>query len=219
MTTIYLIRHSVRMSMDRIESYNTNQDELILSEKIILNVEGEERAKLLCSKEELQNIDIVYASNCVRTLQTAKYLLESQKLNVFIDDRLDERRTGVHNDDVVKDWWSLQYKDENYSTVGGESQKDVRDRVSEVIDEILNKYKDKRIAVFSHGYAITFYLLKYCKLIDVTEDKKLTFSFNDRIFFDKRINAPEVFKLTFDDKELVDIELIQFDDIEYNRGV
>ena len=219
MTTIYLIRHSVRMSMDRIESYNTNQDELILSEKIILNVEGEERAKLLCSKEELQNIDIVYASNCVRTLQTAKYLLESQKLNVFIDDRLDERRTGVHNDDVVKDWWSLQYKDENYSTVGGESQKDVRDRVSEVIDEILNKYKDKRIAVFSHGYAITFYLLKYCRLIDVTEDKRLTFSFNDRIFFDKRINAPEVFKLTFDDKELVDIELIQFDDIEYNRGV
>ena len=219
MTTIYLIRHSVRMPMDRIESYNTNQDELILSEKIILNVEGEERAKLLCSKEELQNIDIVYASNCVRTLQTAKYLLESQKLNVFIDDRLDERRTGVHNDDVVKDWWSLQYKDENYSTVGGESQKDVRNRVSEVIDEILNKYKDKRIAVFSHGYAITFYLLKYCKLIDVTEDKNLTFSFNDRIFFDKRINAPEVFKLTFDDKELVDIELIQFDDIEYNRGV
>ena len=218
MTTIYLIRHSVRMPLNKIEKYNTTQDKLILSEKIILNSEGEKRAKLLSEKEELQNIDVIYASNCVRTLQTAKYLLEKQNLNVIIDDRLDERRVGIPNSDIYPDWFERQYKDENFKTVGGESQKDVRNRMDEAITEILKQYKDKRIAIFSHAYAITFYLLKYCKLKNMVENK-FTFEFNNKIVLDKKINAPEVFKLTFEEYKIKDIELIQFDDIPYNQGV
>jgi len=198
--------------------YNTTQDKLILNEKIILSKEGESRAKLLSEKEELKNIDVVYTSNCVRTLQTAKYLLEKQNLNVTIDDRLDERRVGLPNDDIYPDWFERQYKDENFKTVGGESQKDVRNRMNEVITEILKQHKDKRIAIFTHGYAITFYLLKYCKLVNI-EEEKLKYEFNNKILFDKRINAPEVFKLTFDKEELKNIELIEFEDIPYNHGV
>lgn len=217
MTTIYLIRHSVRMPLKNIK-YNTNQKKLILDEKIILNVEGEKRAKLLSEKEELKNIDAIYTSNCVRTLQTAKYMMESQNLTATIDDRLDERRTGKPNDDIYPDWFERQYKYEDFKTEGGESQKDVRKRVGEVIDEILEQHKDKRIAVFAHGYAITFFLLKYCKLINV-ENRKLTFEFKNKIVLNKRINAPEVFKLTYEDKNLLDIELIQFDDLPFNQGV
>ena len=45
-TTVYLIRHSVRLNMkNNIESYNTTQDNLIKSEKIILSVTGERRAE------------------------------------------------------------------------------------------------------------------------------------------------------------------------------
>lgn len=218
MTTLYLIRHSVRMKQNKIEKYNTNQDKLILNEKIILSSEGEKRAKLLSEKEELKNIDVVYASNCVRTLQTAKYLLEKQNLSVTIDDRLDERRVGIPNGEIYPDWFERQYKDENYKTVGGESQKDVRNRMDEAITEILKQHENKRIAIFTHGYAITFYLLKYCKLIDVT-DEKLKYEFNNKILFDKKINAPEVFKLTFDKEKLKSIELIEFEDIPYNNGV
>lgn len=217
MTTLYLIRHSVRMPLKTIK-YNTTQDKLILNEKIILSSDGESRAKLLSEKEELQNIDVVYASNCVRTLQTAKYLIEKQNLSVTIDDRLDERRVGIPNDDIYPDWFERQYKDENFKTVGGESQKDVRNRMDEAITEILKQHKDKRIAIFSHGYAITFYLLKYCKLTNLT-DKKFTFEFNNKIIFDKKINAPEVFKLTFDNEELMSIESIEFEDIPYNQGI
>jgi len=217
MTTIYLIRHSVRMPLKNIE-YNTNQKKLILDEKIILNVEGEKRAQLLSEKEELQNIDAIYTSNCVRTLQTAKYMMEKQNLTAKIDDRLDERRTGKPNDDIYPDWFIRQYKYEDFKTEGGESQKDVRKRVGEVIDEILEQHKDKRIAVFAHGYAITFFLLKYCKLIDV-EGRKLIFEFKNKIVLNKRINAPEVFKLTYEDKNLLNIELIQFDDLPFNQGV
>lgn len=45
-TTVYLIRHSVRLNMkNNIESYNTTQESLIKSEKIILSVTGERRAE------------------------------------------------------------------------------------------------------------------------------------------------------------------------------
>ena len=161
MTTLYLIRHSVRMKRDDIETYNTTQPRIIKEEKIILSSEGEKRAEILSKEVELQNIDVLYTSNCVRTLATAKYMMESQNLKANIDERLDERRVGKPNDDIYPDWFIRQYMDENYKTDGGESQKDVRKRMDEVINEILEKHKNKRIAVFAHAYAITFYLLKY----------------------------------------------------------
>ena len=218
MTTLYLIRHSVRMKRDDIETYNTTQPRIIREEKIVLSSEGERRAELLSKKEELQNIDVLYTSNCVRTLQTAKYMMESQNLKANIDERLDERRVGKPNDDIYPDWFIRQYMDENYKTDGGESQKDVRKRMDEVINEILEKHKNKRIAVFTHGYAITFYLLKYCKLISII-DEKFKYEYNGKIIFEKSINAPEVFKLTFDGKEIKNIELIEFDDIPFCHGV
>lgn len=218
MTTLYLIRHSVRMKRNDIETYKTIQPRIIKEEKIILSSEGEKRAEILSKEKELQKIDAIYTSNCVRTLQTAKYMMESQNLKANIDDRLDERRVGIPNDDIYPDWFERQYKDENFKTVGGESQIDVRNRMDEAITEILKQHKDKRIAIFSHGYAITFYLLKYCKLTNLT-DEKFTFEFNNKIIFDKKINAPEVFKLTFDNEELMSIESIEFEDIPYNQGI
>ncbi len=219
MTEIYLIRHSVRFMNADIESYLTAQSNLIKNEKVILSVEGEKRAEILSREEELQNIDKVYASNLVRTQQTAKYLCYNQNLKINIDDRLDERRVGIPNDNEVTDWFTRQYLDENYKTVGGESQVEVRNRMYDAICDILKSNKAKRVAVFTHGYAITFLLLKWCKLINITSLGHLTLSYEDKIIFDKKINAPEVFKLTFDNLELKNIELIQFDDLEYMNAI
>jgi broad specificity phosphatase PhoE len=218
MTTLYLIRHSVRMKRDNIETYNTIQPRIIKEEKIILSSEGEKRAEILSKEEELQNIDVLYTSNCVRTLQTAKYMMESQNLKANIDERLDERRVGKINDKEVPDWFVRQYKDIDYKTVGGESMREVRNRFNEVIEEIIEKHKDKRIAVFTHGYAITSYLLKYCKLVHISEER-LEVEYNGKTLYNKRLNAPEVFKLTFDNEELKNIELIEFEDLPYNHGV
>lgn len=222
MTTVYLIRHSVRFNSDNIESYNTQQNKLLLNEKIVLSVEGEKRAEILSNEEELQNIDLVYASNCVRTLQTAKYLLEKQNLKVHIDDRFDERRVGKANDKVVKDWFLRQYIDENYKTEGGESQIDVRNRVTQALYEILNnsENKGKRIAIFSHGYAITFFLMTWCTVEYDDENDILKFKYKDRYILDQKINAPEVFKLTFDENnELSNIENIVFEDLPFKDGL
>ena len=184
----------------------------------MLSVEGERRAKILCEKSELNNIDVIYTSNCVRTLQTAKYLMERQNLKANIDERLDERKVGIINDKIIPDWYERQYLNEDYKTECGESQRDVRNRFESAFNEIIEKHKNKRIAIFSHGYAITFFLLKYCKLIKIVEDH-LTYEYNGKILFDKKISAPELFKLTLEGNEVTNIELIEFDDLPYNHGV
>lgn len=145
-------------------------------------------------------------------------MLARQNLKVNIDDRLDERRVGIPNDDLVKDWFERQYLDENYKTINGESQKMVRDRMGKVLDEILSNDRGKKVAVFTQGYAITFLLLNWCKLEEIREDNGshiLKYSFNNKIIFDKKINSPEVFKLTFDEEKLINIENIVFKDLPY----
>ena len=62
-----------------IASYKID-DKDIRDEKTMLSVTGEKRAEILCSKEEFNNIDVVFASNMVRSMQTAKYLCYNQNL-------------------------------------------------------------------------------------------------------------------------------------------
>jgi len=213
MTTIYLIRHSTRINHDYINEYNTTQSELLKSEKDILSVEGEERARILAEQKEFKNVDMVYVSNCVRTLQTAKYLVEKYNLKVDIDERLDERRVGISNSDQYPDWFTRQFKDKDYKTINGESQNDVCLRMNEKINEILEKNNNKNIAIFSHGYAIMFYLLQFANLDYIDEDRIIKISYNNKILLDGKINAPEVFKLVFDGKKLVDIDHIIFKEL------
>lgn len=217
-TTVYLIRHSVRFSMNDIDIYNTTQSNIIKNEKVILSVEGEKRAEILSNENELQNIDIVYTSNCVRTLQTAKYLLEKQNLKANIDERFDERRIGKPNDNLYKNWYELQFLNENFKTEGGESQKEVRARFNEAFNEILEKNSGKRIAIFSHGYAILFFLMNWCKCEYTGNTDNLKFTYNKAEIFNKKINAPEVFKLEFEKNKLKSIKNITFDDLPYKEG-
>ena len=219
-TVIYLIRHSLKLSSKMISKFNTNQDKTILSEKIVLSVEGEKRAEILSNEEELQNLDVIYVSNCVRTLQTAKYIIEKQNLKVNIDERFDERRTGKEANLPRKEWLLNQYLDENFKTEGGESQKEVRERFSEAFEEVINMNKGKRIAIFSHGYAITFFIMKWCKFEYLEDKDDMKFTFKDKMIFNKKINAPEVFKLELDENnELIDIKNIEFDDLPYKDGM
>ncbi len=194
-TIVYLIRHSVRFNNERITQCNSSQKTLIKNEKSILSVEGEKRAKILSKERELQNIDIVYVSNCVRTLQTAKYLLENQNLFANIDDRFDERRVEE-----------------------GETEEEVIERFTQAFNEKISENKGKRIAVFSHGYAIVYFLKTWCKTEYNREEERLKLVFNNNVIFNKKINAPEVFKLEFDkNNNIIDIINIEFKVLPYRN--
>ncbi len=206
MTTIYLIRHSEPMEVN-----NTfNKDNLQLqNEKSSLSIKGEQIAKEKLNKKEFDDIDIIFSSNYVRTIQTAKYLSEKNQVDINVISDLGERKFGIDSwDELPDNFERKQFLDDNYKINNGENQKDVRDRMYSVLIKILNEYPNKRIAIISHATAILFLLKKWCDVNII--DYKLSYSFKKEIIFDGYFNYCETFKLEFDiDNKLISIEKIK----------
>ena len=108
--------------------------------------------------EELQelistlNIDVVISSPLERARETAKILIDS-KLPVNTDDRIKERDWGMNEGaliDTVDRWdcWDviLNTKVQNIECI-----QDFMDRVSNFIEEIKIKHKDKNVLVVTHS--------------------------------------------------------------------
>ena len=198
MTTLYLLRHSKPL---RVNNDNSNDSLQVKNEKSCLSIEGEEIAK-----EKLKNIkvDIVYSSNYVRAIQTAKYI--SEDINII--DELGERVYGINSwDELPEKYERKQFLDENLKIGYGESQKEVRERMTKAINKILDENKGKKIAIVSHATAISYYLKNYCDI--KIENDKLVYRFNNNIFLNKYFNYCETFKLEFDDNNnLINIKNI-----------
>ncbi len=195
MTTMYIIRHSKPLKVNN----DTNKDSLQMqNEKSSLSIEGESIAKEKMNNKELDNIDIIYSSNYVRTIQTAKYLAGRSNLEINVDSELGERKFGIDSwDELPEGFEERQVMDENYKIGSGESQVEVRKRMYSVIMRILNSNRGKRIAVFSHATAIAFLLKQWCN-IEISKGK-INVKFNGKTVFNDILNYCVSFKLEFDD--------------------
>ena len=210
MTTIYLIRHSKPMEVN-----NTfNSDSLqIQNEKSSLSIEGERLAQEKLNKKEFDNIDVLFSSNFVRTIQTAKYLAAKNNIEINIISDLGERKFGINSwDELPENFERKQFLDENYKLGNGESQKDVRTRMYATIMNIINKYPNKRIAIVSHATAISYLLKTWCNATIV--DDKMRYSFNNKIILEGHINYCETIKLEFNNEnKLINIENIKINSL------
>lgn len=205
-TTIYLIRHSKTLKVN-----NTfNNDSLqIQNEKLSLSIEGEQIAQEKLNKKEFDNLDVLFSSNYVRTIQTAKYLSAKNKLEINIISDLGERKFGINSwDELPENFERKQFLNEDYKIGNGESQKDVSNRMYSTIIKILNENKNKRIAIVSHATAISYLLKKWCD-IQIVEDK-LKYTFNNNVILDGYFDYCETFKLEFDNNfNLINIKNIR----------
>ena len=184
--------------------YN-NESLQLQNEKMPLSIEGEELASNISKESELQNIDVVISSNYVRAMSTAKYISNANNVNLIVNSAFGERKFGINSwDELPIDFGLRQNNDENYKVGDGESQKEVRERVYKALIDVIDKYKDKRIVIVSHGSAILWLLKQWCK-VDLV-DKYVTF--NDKVILEDNVFNCTTFKLEFDDKRLVDIEKI-----------
>lgn len=205
-TIIYLIRHAETVEENGIR--NTNEDFQLINEKEILSVKGEEEARKLSENIELQNIDVIWSSNYTRAKATAKYIANKNNLQYNLDKRLCERNLG-NLEDLAKFMSDKETRDPSreqlafpeFKTKDGESANDTNKRMNEFIEEILEKYKEKRIAVISHGGAIKFYLLSYCKI-----NEKLNLEYNEKELL---ITSPCLLKMTFRNNKLIHLEQIK----------
>lgn len=205
-TIIYLIRHAETVKENGIR--NTNEDFQSINEKEILSVQGEEEARKLSKNVELKNLDAIWSSYYTRAKATAKYIAYENNLQYNLDKRLSERKLG-NIEDLAKFMNNKETRDPSreqlafpeFKTRDGESANDTNKRMNEFIEELLEKYKGKRIAVVSHGGAIKFYLLSYCNV-----NERLNIEYKGK---ELNITSPCLLKLIFKCNKLVELKKIQ----------
>ena len=199
-TYIYLIRHSEQLKIQ-----NNEEDSQIANEKIILSVEGENRARKLAEIEELQGIDVLWSSNYTRAIATAKYIADKNNIEINISKSFGERKLGDLEElkrlgETKKNTYTVeQMLDGNLKTKNGESRKEVTKRMKEKLNEILEANIGKKIAIVSHGAAIKFLLMNWCKL-----------NLNNELMYNDQkleLDSPGVIKLTYGE-ELENIQRI-----------
>ena len=208
MKTVYYIRHAEPLKDNKL--VNVSESSQIQNEKLVLSLAGEKQAEKLSKIEMLQHVDEVWSSNYVRAICTAKYIAKANQTIININENLGERKLGDLN--ILKQLWkdkdinftTAQLLDENLKNRDGESQKEARIRMKEITMEIVENTKCSNIAIVSHGAAIKFLLMNWCKL-----DENLNIIYKNKIIVNKNIDYTDAFKLQFENNELINIEKIK----------
>ena len=99
------------------------------------------------------------------------------------------------------DYTTEQLLDENLKNVDGESNIAVRARMYDCLNEILEKYRGQNIAIVSHGGAIKYLLMKWCKY----DYESNSFYLNDKMICSVKLESPSALKLVFENDKLIEI--------------
>ena len=201
MTTIYLINNSLTMNILLPVKESLEQRR----EKRILSIEGEEESKKLVNYKYLQRLQVIYSSSYAMSMATAKYLAKYLELDIQVKSELGERVIGHLGDKKIRMINELQENDFDYKLSGGESFNDVKYRMVKFIKQILEKYEDKTVALFTHNVAITCLLSEWCQK-GFNLDNRLILNYGDEAIVDGTWDGINIIELVFNEKELVSIK-------------
>ena len=200
---IFLIRHSEQLKIKDTKKYDISDQ--INNEKIILSVNGEILAREISELQVMQNINMVWSSNYVRALETAKYIAEKNNIEINVDSRLNERKLG----DLEKlrelgknkqdSYTNEQLRDIYLKNVGGESNEEVSERMELFLKDVINN-DSRKVAVISHGASIKFWLSRYCKI-----DDQCQLRYNNQLLY---VSSPSIFDIKIKNREIIDIKQI-----------
>jgi len=133
--------------------YN-KQDIIMGSTELPLNDTGCQQAEKLAEEvKKLGDIDIIIASPMLRAQMTAKKVAELCGLEIVTDERLREWDYGLYEGKSRYTEGFAEGKHEFAVRMGksGESLLMLSHRVYSAIDNIIEKYSDKKVLIVSHG--------------------------------------------------------------------
>lgn len=117
-----------------------------------LTEKGREEAKALQELVRSLDVDVVVSSPLRRALDTAKLITNNEK-EIIIDDRLIERDFGLSEGKPVDEELTVKYWDFRLNTDINQVEKvqDLMFRITEFIEDMRNKYDDKKVLVVAHS--------------------------------------------------------------------
>lgn len=154
MTKLIIVRHAQSESNQaHFFAANTN---------INLTQFGREQAEATAMYLKEQPIDVAYCSNLVRTVQTAKPILQGRNIECIVTDKLREINGGAFEGrtyDEIKERFPTEYHMWSENIINcycpfGESLYDVYNRISAAFDEIVENNSEKNILVVTHACPI-----------------------------------------------------------------
>jgi broad specificity phosphatase PhoE len=158
-TRLYLIRHG--QSAGNAEGRFGGHSATPLSKL------GKQQAEMTAQALAKERITAIYSSDLYRAVQTAEPLARALKLEINAADTFRERHVGVLEgltfDEAKKefpeDYYALVNRELAHVITRGESYHQLLKRTTSVLNEILEKHKGGRIAIFAHTGTICFLTL------------------------------------------------------------
>ena len=151
-------------------------------------------AKMATELLKTEEINIVISSPYKRAVQTVEGIADyfDKEIEIEIEDDFRERiLTTVPTEDFMLAI-SKVWEDYNFSWEGGESNIVAQKRGVNITFRILDRYQDKNIVIGTHGNIMAL-IMNYF-------DNKYDFTFW------KNLDIPDIYKLTFDGRELKDVK-------------
>jgi broad specificity phosphatase PhoE len=147
---LYFVRHG--------ESQANNKGLMTGQMDVSLTEEGMKQAEL--TEQMLpKDFNLIFCSDLIRCKETAALINKNLNLPIIYDARLRERTFGKIEgskwDDFSEDLKEKdKYQTYDYREYGGESAKDVENRVFEFIKELQRNYRKEKIIVVTHAGVI-----------------------------------------------------------------
>lgn len=205
MTTIYLVSNNCFMN-----DLLVYKDYLDLDEKRKirpLTVNGEKVALTIAKKKILQNADVIYSSSFFSSINTAKYLAEKNNIDIIIDSRIDDRKIGLLEDKNLN-LRNMQEHDFDYKLVNGESLNEVKNRVRDLVKELIKNYENGKVIMFTHNSCILA-LLSIWATKGFNYEERLILEYNDEVLFDGLKTDSDIVGIKFDGDVIKELKNIK----------
>ena len=128
---------------------------------------GQEQARLTANALAKENINAIYSSDLLRAVQTAEPLAKKVNLEIMTSPALRERNVGVlegltfdeSKEAHPDDYYALVNRNIHHVITEGESYRNLLNRISAELRDILRRHRGERIAIFTHTGALCFMTL------------------------------------------------------------
>lgn len=149
-----------------------------------LSARGHRQAELTARTLKSESLTAIYSSDLARAIETARPLSKLTGLQIHGTSAFRERSVGVMEgltfeaaaQQHPEQYAALLRRDFEHVLTGGESYRQLLDRASEKLDEIIEQNRGGKIAVFSHTGTICIMALHLMGALDAPELKPVWIS-------------------------------------------